>query len=408
MNRRMWSFNARELRVQAWVLAVSVWAFASYNVTAPGMFYRTGSIKGGDFVHFYVLGHLAATGQSELLYDTRAQQVVQVALVPASKDFWFLPVYGPQTALLFAGLAKMPYLTAAIAWALATIVLYLACVWVIWRTCPALRPHRGVMLPAALAFLPIYRLVTYGQTSVLPMVCLTVAYLALRADRRWWAGFALGSLVFKPQFGVAVGAVLIARREWRMVGGALIGVAAQWGLSIWAFGSGPMFGYFAALGSAPRVAALLEPDIFVQQSLRAFWSLLLPSKALAQAFYFVTALTITVMAIRLWRPSVSLNVRYGGLVLATILTSPHVGLYDLVLVAPGLTLAADHGETLPDRSRRRLRALVYFAFAVPLLVPLTASTRLQLTMPVLAALFTALCLSGQRRQVPETAKAAMS
>ena len=168
MSGRAWSVNAKELRVQAVTLAAAIWLFAAFNVSAPGMHYRTGSIKGADFIHFYVLGNLAVEGRGDLLYDAEAQRTIQASLVPISKEDRFIPIYGPQTALLFIWLARFPYLWAALLWALATVVIYVACVAALWNRCPALHPHRRLMLPAALGFVPLYILAACGQSSVFP------------------------------------------------------------------------------------------------------------------------------------------------------------------------------------------------------------------------------------------------
>lgn len=381
MNRRMWSFNAREIRVQTLVLAVSIWGFAAFNLATPGMFDRTGSIKGGDFVHFYVLGHIAANGRGESLYDAQAQKALQAALVPAARDFWFLPVYGPQTALIFAPISRLPYLSAAFIWALLTIACYLACVWALWRTCPGLSEHRFTVLAAALGFMPLYRLVTSGQTSALPMVCLTAAYLALRSDRKWAAGIALGSLVIKPQFGIAVAVVMLACRERRVIAGAFVGAAAQWGVSALVFGPNTMAAYLQGLWRGVGLATLLEPDLVLQHSPRAFWMLLVSRADAALLLYAVTGVAVLILTVRLWQSSVALEVRYSALVLATMLTSPHVGLYDLVLSVPAFILTADSAERSTGAARRRVRVLLCASYVAVFAMPVAALTRIQPTVP---------------------------
>jgi len=390
MNRRLWSVSAKELRGQLLVLAIVTWGLAALNTFTAGTKYRTGQIKGADFLHFYVLGSLAAEGRGDLLYDVEAQRAEQERLVPDSQDTWFVPIYGPQTALLFAGLARLPYLWAALSWAVLTILLYASCVWAVWRQCPSLRAHTQLVALAALGFPPFYTLILHGQTSVLPLVCATLAYLALRSDRKWWAGVALGSLVFKPQLGLAVAVVMVARREWRVIGGAIAAVGVQWGVSALVLGTGPLLAYFHTLREGPGLAALLEPKPFQMHSLRAFWALLLPQSQVALALYLLTSASVLALTVRLWRTSVPLGIRYSALILATILVSPHVGAYELVLLAPAFILTASESEKSVALRRRTFRMLLYFAYLASLVGGLAAITHVQLSILVFAGWFAAL------------------
>ena len=391
MSRGTSSVNVKELRVALAALALVVWAFAAFNSFSPGLYYRTGPFKGADFVHFYVLGTLVTVGRGDLLFDRGAQATIQSQLVPVATNYSFIPVYGPQTALLFAAFARLPYLWAALAWGLLTIGLYLACVWAVWRRCPPLLAHNSLMLPAALGFIPLYILATCGQTSVLPLMCLTAGYLALKADSMWWAGVALGSLVIKPHFGVAVAVVMLACREWRVVGGAILAVVAQWGLSALVLGSGPLVAYFGMLRKAGGLTEVLEPQMELLHSLRAFWLLLLPSPLLSSMLYVLTGAAVLILTVRLWRAPAALENRYSALVLATVLVSPHLGTYDLVLVAPALVMTAGAAEGAAAPVRRVLRVILWAAYLVPMTRPFTAVTHLQLTSPVFAMWLAMLC-----------------
>jgi hypothetical protein len=240
-------------------------------------------------------------------------------------------------------------------------------------------------------------LILHGQTSVLPLICVTAAWLALKADKRWWAGVALGSLVVKPQLGVAVAAVMIMRREWRMLGGALAAVAVQWGVAAIALGVGPLLDYFQMLRRGPDVAVLLEPKLYQLHSLRGFWSLLVPQPSVALGLYLVSGAALLILTVRLWRPSVHLQVRYSALILATVLVAPHLSIYELVVLVPAFLMTADACEGSLVRPRRTFRGLLYAAYALPLLGPLAAVTHLQLSVPVLGAWFLALSRQSSGR-----------
>ena len=87
------------------------------------------------------------------------------------------------------------------------------------------------------------------------------------------------------------------------------------------------------------VLPLLEPRLYQTHSLRSFWSLLLPWPRVAFALYVVSALAVLVLAVRVWKSGASLPVRFSALLLATVLVSPHLTVYDLVILAPGVPAA---------------------------------------------------------------------
>ena len=82
----------------------------------PGDRGIAGPLKGADFVHFYTLGHLAASRQVDTIYDMRALHDAQVALVPESAPDFYPTVYPPQAALLFMPFSGWGYRPALLIW----------------------------------------------------------------------------------------------------------------------------------------------------------------------------------------------------------------------------------------------------------------------------------------------------
>jgi hypothetical protein len=374
-----------------------LWGVAALNIATPGLRGRSGLLKGGDFVHFYTLGSIAAEGRFDLLYNMEAQHAQQERLVPTSEDLWFEPANGPQMALLFVPFSRLPYLWAAAAWALLTALLYGLCLWVFWRDCPSLKSYRLLTVLAACGFEPFWALVHHGQTSALALMCFTGAWLAAKANRPWWVGFALGSLIIKPHLGVAVAVVMLARREWRIVGGAVGAIAFQWGMTVAAVGVTAFYDYLRVLLQGPWRTSQLEPNPYAVHSLRGFWTLLCPQPTLALALYLLTSAGVLLLAALLWRRPVRLAIRYGVLLLATVLVAPHMRVYELVQLAPAFVLAGDASEALRMGSRRVLHLLLGLAYVVPLLGPLASVTHVQLSVPVFVGWLVALHWAGLRR-----------
>jgi hypothetical protein len=379
--------TARRIRIHGLLLAVCLWTVFGSDVATSGIRDRAGLMKGADFLHFYTLGTLANSGLGDLLYAMRAQGALMAAILPGSRGTFFVPLYGPQVSLLFGPFARLPYLWAWIAWLIVNVVIYAACVTAVWKACSNLTNHGLTVLTLAAAFPGFFHLLAWGQSSGLALLCFTLAFLALRADRPWLAGFAIGSLIFKPQLGLVAAVVFIFAAEWRAVLGAVAAAAAQLGLAWVHYGTTIMHNYFHALWHVREVLPWLEPRPYQMHSLRAFWSLLLPWPQVAFALYFASALLVLAFVVRYWRSAAPLPLRYAALLFATALVDPHLTVYDLVILAPAFLLLANAlAVASPGRYQRFAGTLLYLCFPLFLLGPAAQVTHLQLSVPVIAGL----------------------
>src|SRR5688572_3048290 len=120
--------------MHALLLAVGLWTVAAGLLTL-GTAYRDpfDQLKWSDFVQFYEMGDIARNGPASVFYDPEAWYRRQVALVPESAAERYLPVYPPQIALILAPFSRLSYHVAAVLWALVTITVYAAAVWLAWR-----------------------------------------------------------------------------------------------------------------------------------------------------------------------------------------------------------------------------------------------------------------------------------
>ncbi len=377
----------RRVRRHALLLGVCVWVVYAFTLATPGLRDRNGKLKGTDFLHFYTLGSLALEQRSQALYDARAQAAQSERLVPESKGIYFQPVYGPQVALLFSPLARLPYGWAALLWIAASALLYGWCCRAVWERCPALQPDRKTVALLALAYPAFFNLVAHGQTSALALLCFTGALLAFWKEKPFYAGIAIGMLIYKPQLGLAAALVLVFAREWRVVAGAALAAAAQLGVAWAYFGATVMENYGQALLRLGETAAVLEPKPFQMHSLRSFWTLLVPWPPAALALYLASAALVLGWALRAWRSGAPLSLRYAAFLLATVLVTPHLTVYDLVILAPALLILGDWALANPQHpSSAPVRALLYLCYALPLLGVVTEVTRVQLSVVALAGL----------------------
>ena len=375
----------KRLRGYTTVMAICLWTIWSVDFAIEGPIDRLGKVKGTDFLQFYVIGSVAHEHRWNDLYDIRVQSASTQALAPTSHETLFLPIQSPQLALLFAPLVVHGYAVALGIWLAAIVLLYGACCFVMWRECKALRGHGYVAASSCLAFPGLFSVVLHGQMSSVSLACVVAALVALRRERKFAAGLALGLLVFKPHWAVTAGAVFLVAREWRVVAGISVAAIGQVALTYAIVGTSVMNAYWRVLRSLPRIAELLEPR--PADSLKGFFQALVPSEPVALALYGVAALATLVMTARIWRSRASFEVRASAAMLALVLTNPHVLPYDLLVLAPVYFLLANWlAESACDRRTKALPALLCLSFLAPLLAVLPSVVRLMFSVGVPAAI----------------------
>ena len=388
----------RRLRAQAIVLALCLWSVCAVDLATPGRFDRAGNIKFQDFIQFYVSARLMAQGRSSQLFDHQVtfddlrRIVYQTSDLPPTR-VRLPPVYGPQVGLLFVPFTRLSFPVAAPIWATLSLLAYFACIYVVWKSCPNLREDPRIVALAAIAFPPLFHTFIRGQITVLLLACFSAAWLAFRADCPVLAGLALGLLVCKPQFLVAIPVILLLGGAWRALAGTILSAAAQLGLTWIIFGSAVMRAYFSILWHMSSYMEAVEPGIAPIQmhSLRSFWVLLIPQPIIAKGLYVVSSIVVVIIAVAIWKSSSDLAVRFSALTLAAVLVNPHLFVYDLLVLAPALLLLANWSLGLTAVESRptfvdQLRSLTYLAFVLPLLGPLSRWTHVQLSVIAFVAL----------------------
>ena len=243
------------------------------------------------------------------------------------------------------------------------------------------------MFLLALAFPGFFHVIAWGQTSVVALACFTLLFFLLRGERDFLAGLVLGCLIFKPQLALASAVVFVAVRAWKVVAGAALAAAVQLAVAWLYYGAEPLRTWSRTFLHIRDVLPLLEPKPYQTHSLRTFWGMLVPLPGLSLYLYVLSAVAVLALTIACWRRSISLPLRYSLLLFATVLVSPHLTIYDLVILAPAFLLLADWIVTQPpDRMTRRLAALLYFAYFLPLLGPLDTWTHVQLSVLAMSAI----------------------
>jgi hypothetical protein len=395
--------TAKRLRVHATILALCLWGMYAWNIATPGLLDRNANLKGTDFLHLYTLGSLANEHRGEDLYDMNAQAAFAAQRVPEAAGVRYLPLYPPQVSIFFAPFAHLPYGWALICWTIFNAATYGLCCYAIWRACPNLRNHKLTVLILALAFPAFWHLIAWGQTSALALACFALAFFALRAQREFLAGLALGCLIFKPQLAFAAAIVFLVTLRLRVISGALLSAAAQLTAAWLYYGPDPLRQWIRMLLDAPRLLPLLEPRIYQTHSFRTFWTMLIPWPPASLTLYVISAILVLLVTVACWRSRNPLSLRYSALLLATVLVAPHLTVYDLIILAPAFLLLSDWiVDHINHTATPEFKILLYLGFILPLLGPLARWTHLQLSVPVMAALLFVIWKLGRKLPVPNS------
>jgi hypothetical protein len=180
--------------------------------------------------------------------------------------------------------------------------------------------------------------------------------------------------------------VLLLAMEWRMLAGAAASAVAELSVGWLYYGSDVFRAYVQQTLHVGKLMPLLEPRPYQMHSLRAFWTLLVPSPLISSALYGLSMLAVVIVTARIWRSGRVLELRYSALLFAAVLISPHLTVYDLTVLAPAFLLLGNWlVENCGDERNWRLGTLLYFAYVLPLAGRLAVWTHVQLSVIAMAA-----------------------
>jgi len=278
-----------------------------------------------DFVNVWSAGRLVLDGHAALAYDWDIQKQVQIAVLGQSYQGNFAWHYPPPFLFVASLLAHFPYATAFIGWAATSLVPYLAVMRAIVG-----RPF-GLLLAAAFPVVLTNTLV--GQNGFLSASLIGGA-LYLMPTRPLLSGICLGLLSYKPQYGLLFPLVLIAASQWTVFFTAGV-VAVAMAFASWlAFGTEswqaffhwlPMFSQaFLTEGRAPWGK---------MQSIFALVRYFGGTEQLAWVFQWIMSAAVAVALALMWRSRVSYPLKAAALAAGTLLITPYLFLYDVMVLA---------------------------------------------------------------------------
>jgi hypothetical protein len=185
-----------------------------------------------------------------------------------------------------------------------------------------------------------------GQIDGIAALGLAAAYASWRGERNARAGFWLG-LAFaatKPHLAIGLGIWLIARRDWRALGGAATGCALIAAVSIVLVGPAGLGDFVSALGFAygntPASSTVGVPGLV------ASW---LGTGTVPAVIGVIGALLAlggcAILGARSRGASITLEVSLAGAAALSLVASPHLLAHDLVILAPVFAWCAARAAT---------------------------------------------------------------
>jgi len=366
----------------------------------------------GDFLQEWTGGYIVRDGSRERLYDpdyfVAVQHDVGLLGFHLRHDRFIPMVYPPIYYLAVSGLSALPYREAAWVWVALTLGWFAATIVLLARelhddasidgpvpTAARVRRIAAVaVLPLAVSFMPFAENLVSGQKATLWLLLLTITFILLRHGRPLAAGIVFGVFAVKPQLALVVPLVLLAKGERRFALGAGLTAALAIAGSL-AMGRGLAMAY-ARFAADTADFIRRQPDYVPRlHGLYGFFTLIAgePTTAVRIATAIAAGLVVWLVA-RLFRGLLDVRSarfleQFSGLVLATVLLSPHFLTYDLTIVLLPMALCGAlllRGGLAPARRRPMLWLLVAMYVAAGVAPSIAARTGVQLTTPIMVAL----------------------
>jgi arabinofuranan 3-O-arabinosyltransferase len=278
-----------------------------------------------DFVNVWAAGRLVLDGHPALAYDWDVQRQIELALLGQDFPGYFAWHYPPPFLFVASLLAMLPYSAAFICWMIASFIPYLAVMrGIVGRSF-------GWMFAAA--FPMVFNNTLVGQNGFLT-AALIGGTLVLLPVRPILAGICLGLLTYKPQYGLLFPLVLIAAGHWRAFISAGVTAVVLACVSWLAFGSESWLAFFHWMPKFSQ--AFLTEGKATWWKLQSIFSLvryLGGSEQLAWAFQWVLTASVATVLVLMWRSRVPYTLKAAALAVGTLLTTPYLFMYDMMVLA---------------------------------------------------------------------------
>jgi hypothetical protein len=373
-----WLTAARARDYSLILLTIGALAMVGWIAVSDGLIDRNGKPIGTDFSNVYAAGQLTWQGRAADAYQPALQHAAEKAAFGGREVPFFGWHYPPFFFAIAVLVAAFPYAWGLAIWVAAGLAAYLAAI-------RAILPCPQTLLLAA-AFPGVFVNIGHGQNGFLTAALLGGA-LHLIDRRPWISGMLIGLLAYKPQFGVLIPVALLAGGRWRSFSAAGATIAALVAISFVTLGSGVWHAFADSMNFTQTV--VLEQGGTGWEKIQSIFSAARMWGASVQLAYAVQGALFMALAATLawiWHSEAAFELKASALATASLLATPYVLDYDLVVLAVAVAFFARHG--LISGFRAFEISLLAAVWIVPLLSrALAGVSGIPLGLTVLLALY---------------------
>jgi hypothetical protein len=373
-----WLTDARMRGYSLILLAICTLALVGWIAASDGLIDRNSKPIGTDFSNVYAAGTLIWQGRPAEAYEPARQHAAEKAVFGGREVPFYGWLYPPFFFVVAFLVASLPYAWGLAIWLAASFAAYLAAM-------RAIVPRPETLLIAA-AFPAVFINIGHGQNGFLTAALLGGALHWL--DRRpWLAGVLIGLLAYKPQFGVLIPVALLAGGRWNTIGAAAATVAALVAVSFVTLGGGVWHAFADSMTFTQTV--VLEPGGIGWEKIQSAFSAMRMWGAgvrTAYAIQIALALMLAASLAWLWQSNALFELKASALATASLLATPYVLDYDLVVLAVAIVFFVRHGMNRGFHDYEI--SLLAAAWVMPLLSrAIAGATGIPLGLLVLLALY---------------------
>lgn len=278
-----------------------------------------------DFVNVWAAGQLALSGHAAAAYDWPTHKIAEELALGHEFQGYFGWHYPPTFLFVATALAALPYTAAFLVWTFGTFPAYLAAIRAI------VGDNTGYWLAAAFPALLANFMV--GQNGFFSAALFGGA-LVLLPQRPAMAGVLFGLLTYKPHLGFLIPIALIAGGQWRAF------IAAGLTTTFMAVAAWAAFGpeaWHAFIGNIGHTSQAFLSDGWANwgklQTAFGLVRTLGGSEPLAWSVQGAIALAAAVAVAALWRGRADDDIKAAALGAASLIATPYLYTYDLVVLA---------------------------------------------------------------------------
>ena len=319
------------------VLAISLAGLIGLVAMSDRMVDPNGKPIGTDFSNVYAAGVLTQSGHAPDAYDPALQHAAEKAVFEGRDVPFYGWHYPPFFLMVAALLALMPYGLALLCWLAVSLPAFMAAVH-------AIVPRRETLLATA-AFPAVFVNIGHGQNGFFTAALLG-GFLTLLNPRPILAGVLLGLLSYKPQFGILIPLALLATGRWTTILSATATVIVLIATSTLLFGM-DVWHAFAESATFTRTVVLETGGTGWEKIQSLFSAVWMWGGSIDAAYAAQAALALSLAAsiVWLWRSQAAFELKAAALAIASLLATPYVLDYDLVVLAIAIAFFVRHGLT---------------------------------------------------------------